>query len=611
MGLSIADAYAQIKTLENSGQITLPTTLDTVTVGTIDPKAGTFAWSVPTLTRTTVIPPIPPQKTNTIINQTVGVVATKAVDLRLRFAVIPIQTPLTNAPVMAMTAAPAGGRPGTGGAAAAATARTALKVNPVDIGVIGGLTNETNGGTTIAGFPTVTSVATEIIVDAGLICSQYLPEAISTTPRVSTVDVTISIPGKQDIAVPMFVLRPPVVGMGMFTIPALPMTIVYAPPQGKQLKNTATYADTETLTRTVTSAITQSTNTKTAQAYSPADLIGKVAGAITAVAAVVGTGGAGAAGGASVAGALSELGSALFGGAKDANDSTADATKQISSELSLVSNIITAVDGSGPPSSTGVLTVENDHSLTIATSTMSQYMSDAGLGSGPGDRIVYLSNVKAFWAAANGEVGISIIGSDGPAANAMQDLQQELQSLKAGNAPRLGLDAASIQSLLNQDPLTAAPARPIVSILHGPLIGPPRFTPADPPERKGSGTGPTGDQFQVTLDTTTEDKTVNTSSTTNVTDFKPGWAAVLFGADNTETTTTTTFTTSQTTDLKTEEKIVSTVTMFSQGADDAYDIKIFYDATFKTYAIVDANSPALQGVTVVKDPFPLQPVSTG
>src|SRR6185437_9557775 len=352
-------------------------------------------------------------------------------------------------------------------------------------------------------------------------------------PRVSTVDVTISIPGKQDIAVPMFVLRPPVVGMGMFTIPALPMTIVYAPPQGKQLKNTATYADTETLTRTVTSAITQSTNTKTAQAYSPADLIGKVAGAITAVAAV--------------AGALSELGSALFGGAKDANDSTADATKQISSELSLVSNIITAVDGSGPPSSTGVLTVENDHSLTIATSTMSQYMSDAGLGSGPGDRIVYLSNVKAFWAAANGEVGISIIGSDGPAANAMQDLQQELQSL------------------------TAAPARPIVSILHGPLIGPPRFTPADPPERKGSGTGPMGDQFQVTLDTTTEDKTVNTSSTTNVTDFKPGWAAVLFGADNTETTTTTTFTTSQTTDLKTEEKIVSTVTMFSQGADDAYD----------------------------------------
>src|SRR6185312_16891409 len=275
MGLSIADAYAQIKTLENNGQITLPTTQDTVTVGTIDPKAGTFTWTVPTLTRTTVIPPVPPGKTNTIINQTVGVVATKAVDLRLRFAVIPIRTQLTNEPVMAM--APAGG--GTPSAAGgAATARTALKVNPVNIGVIGGLTNESNGGSTISGFPTVASAADQIVVDAGLVCSQYLPEAINITPRVSTIDVTISIPGKPDIHVPMFVLRPPVVGMGVFTIPALPMTIVYAPPQGKQLKNTATYADTVTLTRTVTSAITQSTNTKTVQAYSPADLIGKVAG---------------------------------------------------------------------------------------------------------------------------------------------------------------------------------------------------------------------------------------------------------------------------------------------------------------------------------------------
>lgn len=608
MGLSVADAYAQIKTLENSGQITLPTTLDTVTVGTIDPKAGTFTWSVPTLTRTTVIPPVPPGKTNTIVNQTVGVVATKAVDLRLRFAVIPQRTQLQNAPVMARTAVPAGGSgaPSAGGAAPAA-----LKVNPVNVGAIGGLANETNGGTTIAGFPTVTSAASEIVVDAGLICSQYEPLAMNTTPRVSTIDVTISIPGKQDIVVPMFVLRPPVVGMGVFTIPALPMTIVYAPPQGKQLKNTATYSDTTTLTRTVTSSITQSTNTKTVQAYSAADLIGKVAGAIAAVVAVVGTGGAGAAAGASVAGALAELGTALFGAAKDANDSTADATKQISSELTLVGNIVTAVDSSGPPSATNAVTVENDHSLTIATSSMSQYMSDTGLGSGPGDRVVYLSNVKAFWAAANGEVGIAIIGSDGPAANAMQDLQQELQSINAGNAPRLGLDAVSIQSLLNQDPLTQASPRPIVSVLHAPLIGPPRFTPADPPEHKGSGTGPQGDQFQATLDTTTEDKTVNTTSTTNVTDMKPGWAAVLFGADNTETTTTTTFTTSQTTDLKTEEKIVSIITMFSEGADDPYDIKIFYDTTFKTYAIVDANSPALQGVSAVMDPLSAARASTG
>jgi hypothetical protein len=95
-------------------------------------------------------------------------------------------------------------------------------------------------------------------------------------------------------------------------------------------------------------------------------------------------------------------------------------------------------------------------------------------------------------------------------------------------------------------------------------------------------------------------KQVTTKSQTNTTDFKPGWAAVLFGADDdVDTTTTTTFTTSNTTDDKTEDKITSTVTLFSEGADDPYNVKIFYDNLFGTYLALDANSPALQGGSVV------------
>ena len=41
-----------------------------------------------------------------------------------------------------------------------------------------------------------------------------------------------------------------------------------------------------------------------------------------------------------------QLGAALFGPIKEENDSTADGTKQLQSELSLVSNILTAVDSS-------------------------------------------------------------------------------------------------------------------------------------------------------------------------------------------------------------------------------------------------------------------------
>lgn len=66
----------------------------------------------------------------------------------------------------------------------------------------------------------------------------------------------------------------------------------------------------------------------------------------------------------SVAGALSELGQALFGSAKDANDSTADATKQITSELSLVSNILNAVGTTTQNSDQGDVKTEEDQSRT-------------------------------------------------------------------------------------------------------------------------------------------------------------------------------------------------------------------------------------------------------
>ena len=593
MGLSVADAYAQLKHLENANLITLPETLDTVEVGTIDPKAGTFTFAVPTVIQTTVIPPNPliGQKTNTIIHVTVGVVATKAVDLRLKFAVIP--QPSQAVESLARTAASATPAP-----APTASAATASKVNVGSSGAVGGVLGENNGGTTIQGFPTVLSQANQIVLDAGLVCSQATG-AVTVTPPVSNFEMTVNIPGKQPIFVTIFILRPPVVGMGAFTIPALPMTIVYAPPQGKLQKNTATYSDTKTLVRTVTSAITNTTNTKTVQAYSAADLIGKVAAAITAVVAVVGTGGAGASGGASVAGAFSELGQALFGGAKDANDSTADAAKQVSSDLGLVSNILTAVDGSAPPMNTGTVTVESDQSLQLSVSSMSQFMSDAGLGPGAGDRIVYLRNVKAVWMAANGEVGINILGFDAIAANAVQDLQQEQQSLQNGGAPRLQLDLDTIKTLLSQDPLVTT-RRVVTGVLGPPLVGPPRFVPANPPGRSGSGTGPQGDVVQVIFDTTTETKNVTTNSTTNVTDMKPGWVGVLFGVDdNDETTTTATFSMTNTTDDKSDDKITSTVTLFSQGVDDPYDVKIFYDCTFGTYMTLNSDSPALRGVSVV------------
>lgn len=592
MALSVKAAYAQIKALENSGQLTLPQPQETVEVGTVDPAKGTFTWSVPTLVQTISEPPGPGGRTSSIIELTVGVVSTEAVDLRLKFAIVPVRP--KNASLAAENALPVAKK-------APPLARGAMAKAVADsVRVDGELAGETNGGVTITGFPTVVSTATEITVDAGLVCS-VAEQAFTTSPPVSRIPLTIEIPGHPSIQIWLFVLRPPVVGMGAFTVPALPMAIVYAPPQGKLMKNTATYSDEETISRTVSSSLTTTTVTKTVQAYTAAELIAKAAGAIAAVVAVVGTGGAGAAGAASVAGALAELGSALVGPAKEKGESTAEAAKQVGDELSLVATIVSGLEASAPSSEDASTTTEADHSLTLTLTHTEQFPSDAGFGPGEGDRIIYLKDVRVVWMAVNGEVGIHVLGFAGVGANAARDLLAEQQSLASGAAPRLELDAQTIKSLLAQDPLITV-RRPIVSQPFGPaVVGPPRFVPADPAGHNGSGTGSTGtgDTVIATYEATTDDKQTTISTQTNVTDMKPGFLSVLFGGDDTETTTTATLTNTQSIDTKTTDKLTSTITFFSEGADDPYDVKIFYDNLFGTYAILDAHSPLLVGSSEV------------
>jgi hypothetical protein len=85
---------------------------------------------------------------------------------------------------------------------------------------------------------------------------------------------------------------------------------------------------------------------------------------------------------------------------------------------------------------------------------------------------------------------------------------------------------------------------------------------------------------------------------------KPGWGAVLFAGDNTDTETTVMLTSTNTVDTSTTSKLVSTVTFNSEGPDDAYDVNLYFDNMFGTYAILDVNSPALKaGAVSVASPL--------
>ncbi len=568
MSSSAEQAYAQIKNLENTGRLNLPQPQASVTVGTINALTGKFEWAVPTIDQTTSIPPPPGalKPVNTITNTTVGVVQTNAVDLLLRIMV-------SGEPKLPLGVAVAG--------------RAEQILSDVKVAA-----TQSASPVIVEGFPTVSSSASEIVVNAGFACSAALQGQTHVSPPVTTFSLTLKAPGHADVSVRLIIVRPPVLGLGAFTIPAVPIALVYAPPQGKQNKNSASYAVTDTFTRTVTTAVTSSTNTKTAQAYSAADLIGKVASSIAAVAAVVGTGGTGA-GAAAGAGALGGILGGLFGsgGSSSSGSSTSTDLKTASSDLEAVADILNAV-GTSTDTSAGTVTSESDHSLTIQVTNMSQYSTAAGQGPGIGDVFVYFYNVRVVWAAVNGEVGIHVLGLDTLAFATAADLLQDQQALKTGGVATTGLDATSIQMLLNLDPFCVRKPSTIAVEIGPALVGPPRFVPADPAERQGEGTTVT---FSESIDVTSEDKEVQTTTQTNITDVKPSWVSVLFGGSNVETTTTMTFTTAQTTDTKTDFKVTNSVSLVSQDTTDPFDVLVFTDRTFGTYLYAAKGSYVLQG----------------
>ena len=202
----------------------------------------------------------------------------------------------------------------------------------------------------------------------------------NVSPAVTAFNLTITVPGKAAVEVRIIIVRPPVLGMGAFTIPALPIAVVYAPPQGKQNKNFASYTVADIFTRSLTTAITSSTSTKTAQAFSAGDIIGKVAGAIASVAAIVGTGGTAGAS----AGVLGALLTTLTGtgGSSSTRSTVSNDLKTASSALDLLGDAVSSV-GSVGETQGGTVTAESDHSITVQITDMSAYTTEIGAGPGP------------------------------------------------------------------------------------------------------------------------------------------------------------------------------------------------------------------------------------
>ena len=137
-----------------------------------------------------------------------------------------------------------------------------------------------------------------------------------------------------------------------------------------------------------------------------------------------------------------------------------------------------------------------------------------------------------------------------------------------------------------------------------PALGEPRFVLNDPPIAAGSGTDPTGDVFSVSHDISTTDTTTQTSVTTTVTDYKPGWLTALFG-DNQATENQATFGYTLAVTNTTDQKQSATVFFFARPNDPPYAVGLYFDRLFGTFAFTPADgkelrAPGHEAVAAVK-----------
>lgn len=531
-------AYDAIKSLEAQGRFPLPLGAQTVRVGTFDAASSQFAYSVPTFVDTETLQPPPvggkPQPPIEV-NYTIGTIAVNAVDLLLQFDVTNSQGPFTVEAAGITVTAPA---------------------HPVV------------AARTRAIFPPPV-FRQHVTLDLGILAS---PPNGTFDQRYLMVQMWC---GTAQTTIYLQLLRPPSAAVGAFTLPAVPVALIFAPPPGPQNKNYAEYSNMTASTRKVSTTFSSGSTSKTGTAYSTGDFVDKISGVVSGVQNLIG--------------AFSK--NPIFA--------------QIGSSISLGLTLLSGVLSSTTTSTSDALTTTSEHDLQTTDTETTTFGTPTGLGPGFGDRFVYLRNVRVVWMIVDNELSFSVLGDDGIAAWTAQQLIADSQSLALSSGaltsgPITGLDAATLATLLGLDPFAVLHPRPI---LRSPTLDPPRFVPADPASYQGGATDPGGDVISVSHDVTTTDTTTTNSVTTTITDYKPGWMVALVGSEQaTENQCTLGYTTAKGTGS--EQKQTASVYLFSGPSDSGNSMHFYFDLLFGTFAFQQWPPPGPVGP-------PVGPVTNG
>lgn len=328
------------------------------------------------------------------------------------------------------------------------------------------------------------------------------------------------------------VSRSSVLGAGAFTLAALPVSIVYEPPQNVARTNAAsmTFRTEMTTIQTVTKGSGTTSAPKWATGVVMSDIFNRLANHVGIV----------------------------------------NAAKQ---GLSAVKTLMGSVDSS----TTSGTTVNSDSTLGVSQVNVQTMSTNSHTGPGRGDVVVFYKNARVAWVMEDGEVSLSLLDHGAMGVVTIDTLRSDLAAVNAGQvAPVTGLDAASLTSLIALDP--QAVSNKLGSIFgSAPKLPASRFT-------KQTTLILSGSSFNnsVSHTVTQSDTTSTTNTSTTVKDYHPGWLS-LVGIGETKAGTFTSTMTLGSSRTSTISSTVSANLSLSAGAGESYSVDINYDNIFGSF----------------------------
>lgn len=332
--------------------------------------------------------------------------------------------------------------------------------------------------------------------------------------------------------------RPGVIGAGAFTVAALPISIVYEPPMNQAKTNSASVGFRQEMTTITT--LSKGTSNSAAPKWATGVVMQSI---------------------------LDRL-------SKHWKPAAAVKTALGVGKTLLGSVDVTTTEGT---------TVNSDATLGLTQVNAQTITTNAKLGPGLGDIIVFYKDARVLWGMEQGQVTLTLVDHGPLAMVSIATLRSDLAAARAGKvAPVTGLDVPTLESLIKLDPL--APPEKTGPIWGSPVTNGTAVTLPTSRFKKETSLILSGSSFQnsVSHTITQSDRTSTMSTTSTVKNCSPGWLSLIgVGQEKAGTFTSAVSLGSSRTD--TVSSTVSASFSLSAAATESYKVDVHYDNIFGSF----------------------------